>query len=75
MGLARFIFASLTATTLASCTVVVLKEEPAGGSIPFNEIVYIENDGRCSGDQVIEITGGNNNKNIPRKYSCVARWD
>lgn len=73
MSLNRIVIILLTATTLASCSVAILKEEPAGGSIPYNEIVYAENDGRCEDGQIIKITGGNNNKNIPRKYSCVAR--
>ena len=58
---------------LAGCNAKVLETIPAGGTVRYNEIVYVENDGRCQQGQVIKITGGNNNKGIPRKYDCADR--
>ena len=75
MNMSRNFVILSSAIVLSSCAQTILKEEPIGGSIPYNETVLIENDGRCSDNQIIEITGGNNKKNIPRKYSCIARPD
>ena len=70
------LFIILTSLTiLSACSSVVLKEIPAGGSIPHNEIVYVENDGRCKSGEIIKITGGNNKLEIPRKYECVSHPD
>lgn len=52
---------------------VVLKNIPARGTVQYNEIVYAENNGHCKEGQIIKITGGNNSRNIPRKYECVSR--
>ena len=73
MSLIRVFALVLSAVLLTGCAQKILKNEPVGGSIPSNEIVYVENDGRCDSGQVIQITGGNNRKGIPRKYDCVAR--
>jgi len=67
----RLIILLTSLTIWSACSTVVLKEIPVGGSIPHGEIVYVENDGRCKSDEVIKITGGNNNRQIPRKYECV----
>jgi CubicO group peptidase (beta-lactamase class C family) len=50
-----------------------LKEIPAAYTIPYGDIVYVENDGRCSQGKVIKITGGHGGRGIPRKYECVKR--
>lgn len=63
----------ITTALLSSCKTVVLEEIPAGGTVPYNEIVYAENDGRCEDGQVLKITGGNNAEYIARKYDCVSR--
>jgi hypothetical protein len=49
-----------------------LKEEPPPGAIPFGKIVYVD-DGTCPSGEVKEITGGSNQRNIPRKVRCVKR--
>jgi hypothetical protein len=51
----------------------VLKEMPANGSLPYNHVVYVENDGRCAAGQVIKVTGGKKSRGIKRKYECVRR--
>ncbi len=51
----------------------VLKEMPANGSLSYNHVVYVENDGRCNAGQVIKVTGGKKSKGIARKYECVSR--
>jgi len=64
----------LTVTVIvSSCSTVILESIPAGGAVPYNEIVYAENDGRCKKGQIIRITGGNDSNNIPRKYECISR--
>ena len=62
-----------TAIFLSSCKTVILEDIPAGGTVPYNEIVYVENDGRCKEGQIIKITGGNNARSIPRKHKCISR--
>lgn len=49
-----------------------LKQEPARGTLPFGEIVYVD-DGACPAGEVKEITGGNRSQNILRKVRCVKR--
>jgi CubicO group peptidase (beta-lactamase class C family) len=51
----------------------ILKAIPAAYTIPYGDIVYVENDGRCSQGEVIKITGGHGGRGIPRKYECVKR--
>jgi CubicO group peptidase (beta-lactamase class C family)/ketosteroid isomerase-like protein len=51
----------------------ILKAIPAAYTIPYGNIVYVENDGRCSQGKVIKITGGHGGRGIPRKYECVKR--
>lgn len=58
---------------LSGCETVVLKDIPGGGTIPYNDIVYVENDGRCNKGQILRITGGNNALHIPRKTECIDR--
>ncbi|WPD21893.1 MAG: DUF6719 family protein [Candidatus Electrothrix scaldis] len=36
----------------------VLKKMPARGTLSYNHVVYVENDGSCDIGQVIKITGG-----------------
>ena len=50
----------------------VLKEMPANGTLSYNHVVYVENDGRCDTGQVIKVTGGKKSKGIRRKYECVS---
>ena len=49
-----------------------LKEEPPSGSVPFRKVVYVD-DGTCPEGEVKEITGGSQEKSIPRKVRCVKR--
>jgi hypothetical protein len=49
-----------------------LKEEPPAGSVPYRKVVYVD-DGTCPQGQVKEITGGSQEKSIPRKVRCVQR--
>ncbi len=51
----------------------VLQEMPASRTLSYNQIVYVENDGRCDAGQVIKVTGGKKSSRIPRKYECVSR--
>lgn len=51
----------------------VLQAMPANGSLSYNQIVYVENDGRCDTGQVIKVTGGKKSEGIRRKYECVSR--
>ena len=51
----------------------VLKAMPANGTLSYNHVVYVENDGRCDAGQVIKVTGGKKSRGIARKYECVSR--
>jgi len=48
------------------------KEKPATGDIPYGKVVYVD-DGTCPEGQVKEITGGSQDKRIPRTVRCVKR--
>lgn len=60
-------------TLPGSLPTTILKEIPAAYTIPYGDIVYVENDGRCSQGEVIKITGGHGGRGIHRKYECVKR--
>jgi len=62
-----------SAALLVGCKTEVLKELPTNRTLSYEEIVYVENDGRCDTDQVIKVIGGKMDNNIPRKYECVQR--
>ncbi|WP_141510802.1 DUF6719 family protein [Ramlibacter sp. WS9] len=47
-----------------------LKEEPPKGSVRYGKVVYVD-DGTCPKGEVKEITGGSQEKSIPRKVRCV----
>lgn len=49
-----------------------LKVEPPKGSLPYRKVVYVD-DGTCPKGEVKEITGGSQEKSIPRKVRCVKR--
>jgi len=50
----------------------VLKEEPPKNSLPRGKVVYVD-DGTCPDGEIKEITGGSQEKGIPRKVRCVKR--
>lgn len=49
-----------------------LKVEPPKGTLPFRKIVYVD-DRTCPRGEVKEITGGSQEKSIPRTVRCVKR--
>jgi hypothetical protein len=49
----------------------ILKEIPKAYSMNYGEILYIENDGRCSPGEVIKVIGGSRKRKIPRTFECV----
>ncbi|MEL6235494.1 MAG: DUF6719 family protein [Pseudomonadota bacterium] len=57
---------------IAACAPTILTEDPKPGEIPHNETVLVD-DGSCPPGQVKELTGGNQNLDIPRKERCVPR--
>lgn len=48
------------------------KKKPATGDIPYGQVIYVD-DGTCPEGQVKEITGGRQDKSIPRTVRCVKR--
>lgn len=52
---------------------LVLSDIPATGTLELGEEVFSENDGRCSTDEIIKVTGGSFKKAISRTYECVDR--
>ena len=69
--LAMLLLAFLAAGCHQNARNKVLKEMPARGTLSYNHVVYVENDGSCDTGQVIKVTGGKKSKDIPRKYECV----
>lgn len=55
-----------------TATAIILDRDPAPGTLAFGKTVLVD-DGSCSGRQVKELTGGNNNRNIPRSSRCIDR--
>ena len=51
-----------------------LKEEPPKGALLYRKVVYVD-DGTCPKGEVKEITGGSQEKSIPRTARCVKRPD
>jgi hypothetical protein len=51
-----------------------LKEEPPRGSVPYGKVVHVD-DGTCPKGEVKQITGGSQEKSIPRSVRCVKRSD
>lgn len=51
-----------------------LKVEPPKGSVPYRKVVYVD-DGTCPKGEVKEITGGSQEKSVPRTVRCVKRPD
>ena len=49
-----------------------VKEKPATGDIPYGKVVYVD-DGTCPKGEVKEVTGGSQDKSIPRTVRCVKR--
>ncbi|MDB4224076.1 hypothetical protein N9850_09925 [Granulosicoccus sp.] len=62
---------SLLSVFITGCSTVILDSPPEPGTLPYKQVVYVKNDGRCEQDEVMMVTGGNNSKNIPRLYECV----
>jgi hypothetical protein len=49
-----------------------LKEEPLPGTLPYRKVVHVD-DGTCPAGEVTEITGGSQEKAIPRRVRCIKR--
>jgi hypothetical protein len=49
-----------------------LKKAPKDGEVPHGKIVIVD-DGKCPKGEVKEITGGSQDKGIPRKTRCIKR--
>jgi hypothetical protein len=49
-----------------------LKNLPKEGEVPYGKVVYVD-DGKCPRGQIKEITGGSQEKLIPRTTRCVRR--
>jgi hypothetical protein len=49
-----------------------LKEEPPKGTLPYRKVVYVD-DGTCPRGEVKEVTGGSQEKSVPRTVRCVKR--
>jgi hypothetical protein len=60
------------ATSTTRAAPPYLKEVPKDGEIPYGKIVYVD-DGKCPRGEIKEITGGSQEKSIPRRTRCVKR--
>ena len=50
----------------------ILKEEPPKNSLPRGKVVYVD-DGSCPAGEIKEITGGSQDKGVPRQVRCIKR--
>ena len=57
---------------VTACGPKIVSTAPAPGTLPHNEVVYVD-DGTCPAGQVSRHTGGNTKLQVPRKVECVAR--
>ena len=58
--------------SLARAEIAILKKEPPAGQVRYGKIVHVD-DGTCPSGEIKEITGGSQEKAIPRKVHCVKR--
>lgn len=70
--LAAFLGFAICLPCLSQAKVEFLKEEPPKGAVPYGKVVYVD-DGTCPVGKVKEVTGGSQEKSIPRKVRCVKR--
>jgi hypothetical protein len=67
------VVAAPPATTAATpAPAVVLKQEPAPGTLAYGKQVYVD-DGTCPSGQIKLITGGNKSMGLSRQKKCVPR--
>lgn len=66
--------AALCWPLLATAATDTLKEMPQPGDLPRGRTVYVD-DGKCPKSQVKEVTGGSQEKGLPRTVRCVKRPD
>jgi len=69
-----FALAAFTAALVARIALAAdyPKTVPKDGEIPYGKVVYVD-DGKCPKGEIKEITGGSQEKAIPRKTRCVKR--
>ncbi|MEM9140920.1 MAG: DUF6719 family protein [Pseudomonadota bacterium] len=68
----RPVFPFRAAALLTAFAPAMLKEAPAPGTLPHNEVVFVD-DGSCPAGQVSKQTGGNTKLGISRTVECVPR--
>ena len=68
----RLILAFGAAALTACGSIEVLSEEPPNITLAHGKVVYVD-DGSCPVGEVKQITGGNQQMNIPRTRACVKR--
>lgn len=66
--------AMLATPSITRAAVEILKEEPPKTSLPRGKIVYVD-DGTCPAGMIKEVTGGSQEKGVPRKVRCIKRPD
>lgn len=49
-----------------------LKQEPGKGELAHGKVVYVD-DGSCPKGEIKMVTGGSQNKSVPRSVRCVPR--
>jgi hypothetical protein len=64
--------ALLIMSSAAAAKTEYLQNVPKDGEIPYGKTVYVD-DKKCPKGEVKEITGGSQEKSIPRKTRCVKR--
>jgi len=69
---AAFLVFAVSLPCQAQAKVEYLKQEPPKGALPYRKVVYVD-DGSCPKGEVKEITGGSEDRAIPRAVRCVKR--
>lgn len=72
LALATTLAIALSLPCHSRAKVEYLKEEPPKGTLPYRKVVYVD-DGTCPKGEVKEITGGSQEKSIPRTVRCIKR--
>ena len=57
---------------LATTAADIVKDMPKAGDLPRGRTVYVD-DGKCPPGELKEVTGGSQDKSLPRTVRCVKR--
>ena len=62
----------LTALWVMGAHAQILKKEPGPGTLPAGAVALVD-DGTCPRGQIKQVTGGNDNRGVPRQKKCIPK--